>query len=56
MSEPLRLELVGRIYQVTSRGNQQEDIYVNNADRRQWLTLFGMFVNAITGAVMLTVW
>ena len=41
MSRPLRLELAGGIYHVTSRGNRQEDIYVDDADRLQWLTLFG---------------
>lgn len=41
MSRPLRLKLVGGIYHVASRGNRQEDIYVDDTDRIQWLTLFG---------------
>ncbi len=41
MSRPLRIELAGGIYHVTSRGNRREDIYITDADRVQWLALFG---------------
>ena len=41
MSRPLRLELAGGIYHITSRGNRREDIYVDDSDRDQWLALFG---------------
>jgi len=41
MSRPLRLELAGGLYHVTSRGDGREDIYLNDADRRMWLDVFG---------------
>jgi REP element-mobilizing transposase RayT len=41
MSRPLRLELAGGIYHVTSRGNRREDIYADDADRLKWLAVFG---------------
>lgn len=41
MSRPLRLELAGGLYHVTSRGDQREDIYFGDADRLAWLELFG---------------
>jgi hypothetical protein len=31
MAIPLRLEFVGALYHVTSRGDRQDDIYQNNA-------------------------
>ena len=31
MSRPLRLELAGGLYHVTSRGDRREDIYVDDA-------------------------
>lgn len=41
MSRPLRLELAGGLYHVTSRGDGREDIYVSDADRQAWLDVFG---------------
>ncbi|MBV1932870.1 MAG: transposase [Porticoccaceae bacterium] len=41
MSRPLRIELAGGLYHVTSRGDRREDIYVDDADRIKWLALFG---------------
>lgn len=41
MSRPLRLELAGGLYHVTSRGDRREDIYLGDADRLAWLDLFG---------------
>lgn len=41
MSRPLRLELAGGVYHVTSRGDGREDIYLSDADRRAWLEVFG---------------
>ena len=41
MARPLRLELAGGLYHVTSRGNRREDIYVDNQDREEWLSLLG---------------
>ena len=39
MSRPLRLELAGGLYHVTSRGDQREDIYHDDTDRQMWLTI-----------------
>lgn len=41
MARPLRIELSGGLYHVTSRGDGREDIYFSDADRRAWLELFG---------------
>ena len=41
MARPLRLELPGALYHVTSRGDRQEDIYLNDSDRQRWLNLLG---------------
>jgi putative transposase len=41
MARPLRLELAGGIYHVTSRGDGREDIYLSDADRIGWLEVFG---------------
>ena len=41
MARPLRIELSGGLYHVTSRGDRREDIYLDDADRISWLTLFG---------------
>ncbi len=40
MSRPLRLELSGGLYHVTSRGDGREDIYLTDADRKVWLVVF----------------
>jgi putative transposase len=39
MSRPLRLELAGGLYHVTSRGDRREDIYSNDEDRDKWLEI-----------------
>lgn len=41
MSRPLRLELAGGLYHVTSRGDRREDIYFGEADRLAWLEILG---------------
>ena len=41
MARPLRIELAGGLYHVTSRGDRREDIYFDDADRRVWLNVFG---------------
>jgi REP element-mobilizing transposase RayT len=41
MARPLRIELSGGLYHVTSRGDGRDDIYFFDADRRAWLELFG---------------
>ena len=40
MARPLRLELSGGVYHVTSRGDRREDIYLSDADRGMWLGVF----------------
>ncbi len=37
MARPLRLELAGALYHVTSRGDGREDIYLSDDDRTAWL-------------------
>ncbi|NOT16669.1 MAG: transposase [Sulfuriferula sp.] len=39
MARPLRLELSGGVYHVTSRGDGREDIYLSDADRMAWLAV-----------------
>ena len=41
MARPLRIELAGGLYHVTSRGDGREDIYGGDEDRQAWLELFG---------------
>lgn len=41
MTRPLRIELSGGVYHVTSRGDGREDIYLNDADRETWLEVLG---------------
>ena len=41
MSRPLRIELAGGLYHVTSRGDRRENIYENDADRSKWLAILG---------------
>ena len=41
MARPLRIELAGGLYHVTSRGDRREDIFLDDADRLVWLELFG---------------
>ena len=41
MSRPLRIEIAGGLYHVTSRGDAREDIFFVEADRLYWLGLLG---------------
>lgn len=41
MARPLRLEYVGAIYHVMSRGDQRKDIYDDDGDPRRWLETLG---------------
>lgn len=41
MARPLRLELAGGLYHVTSRGDGRDDIYLSDADRLAWLEVLG---------------
>lgn len=40
MARPLRLELAGGLYHVTSRGDGGENIYLDDTDREAWLDVF----------------
>jgi putative transposase len=42
MTRPLRLEFAGAVYHVTSRGDRREDIYFDDEDRRDWLSVLAM--------------
>jgi REP element-mobilizing transposase RayT len=39
MARPLRIEFAGALYHVTARGNAKADIYFDDGDREQFLTL-----------------
>ena len=41
MARPLRLELAGGLYHVTSRGDRREDIYADDENREKWLEILG---------------
>ena len=41
MARPIRIEYAGALYHVTSRGDRREDIYLNDADRTDWLEVLG---------------
>ena len=41
MARPLRLELAGGLYHVTSRGDGRDDIYLSDQDREIWLAALG---------------
>ncbi len=41
MARPLRIELAGGLYHVTSRGDGHEAIFLEDADRQAWLDLLG---------------
>jgi putative transposase len=40
MARPLRIELAGGLYHVTTRGDRREAIYRDDADREAWLAVF----------------
>lgn len=41
MARPLRIDLAGGVYHVTSRGDRREDIYRSDEDRAAWLAVLG---------------
>ncbi|MCB1957106.1 MAG: transposase [Rhodocyclaceae bacterium] len=41
MARPLRIELAGGLFHLTSRGDRREDIYREGQDRETWLAVFG---------------
>jgi len=40
MARPLRLEFAGALYHVTARGNRQEDIFEEDGDRIEFISVF----------------
>jgi len=40
MERPLRMELEGAAYHITSRGNEQQRIFIDNPDREKFLNIF----------------
>lgn len=44
MARPLRIEFPGAVYHVTSRGNAQADIFVEDRDRELFLKILGQVV------------
>jgi REP element-mobilizing transposase RayT len=45
MARPIRLEFPGAIYHVTTRGNEGDDIFVDDQDRQQFLAVLGEVVS-----------
>ncbi len=41
MVRPLRIEFAGALYHITSRGNERQDIYRDDTDRQQFLSILG---------------
>ncbi len=41
MARPLRIEFVGVLYHITSRGDGREDIYLDDADRELFMAVLG---------------
>jgi len=39
MARPIRIEFAGALYHVTSRGEWQENIYIDDEDRLNFLSL-----------------
>jgi putative transposase len=44
VSRQLRLEFPGALWHVTSRGNEQRDIFRDDADRRRFVTLLSKVI------------
>ena len=45
MARPIRLEFPGAIYHVTTRGNGGDDVFVDDQDRLQFLTVLGEVIS-----------
>ena len=41
MARPLRIEYPGAVYHVTARGNARAAVFLDDDDRRRFLTLLG---------------
>jgi putative transposase len=44
MARPLRIEYPGALYHLTSRGDRQEDIFLDDTDREEFLSVLGSVV------------
>jgi len=42
MARPLRVELAGGLYHITSRGNRREAIFLDDVDWSAWLKLLAV--------------
>lgn len=51
MARPLRLEFAGALYHVTARGDRQEDVYLDEADRKLFLSLLGEVCDRFNWAI-----
>ena len=49
MARPLRIEFAGALYHVTSRGNAQQDIYIDDEDRSCICWYWGSVVSYLIG-------
>ena len=43
MGRPIRIEYPGALYHITSRGNERKTIFLDEADRRKFLSLLGEY-------------
>ena len=51
MARPLRIEFASALYHVTSRGDRQEDIYLNDTDREAFLDVLSEVCNRFNWVV-----
>lgn len=51
MARPLRIEFTGALYHVTSRGDGQEDIYLNDVDRAAFMDVLSQVCERFNWAV-----
>lgn len=51
MARPLRLEFAGALYHVTSRGDRQENIYLEDTDRETFLDVLSVVCNRFNWTV-----
>jgi putative transposase len=49
MSKPLRIEFLGVLYHLTSRGDGRDDIYLTDDDRALFLSVLGQVCEEIIG-------
>jgi REP element-mobilizing transposase RayT len=51
MARPLRIEFAGALYHVTSRGDGQEDIYLDDTDREIYLEVLAQVQHRFNWAI-----